>query len=186
MWPAVPTVSGIAPRSNRPRCSRARSPRGEQLSPLGLVALATGEEREHQQVEPLAAARVVAFGDNCLEEDEAAVWWCCGADRAQNRLCLLVGPVVEDRRQQVGVGLRDALEEAALDELDPFAAQELLVANRLREVEDDAAQSGLSAQELDEQGAVAASDVDDCLALAPFDVLEALDPLVLALLHRHV
>ena len=51
-----------------------------------------------------------------------------------------------------------------------------LVAGRLGEVEDDAAEAGLPAQELDEQCPVAAADVDDRLVAVPLECGESLDP----------
>src|SRR4029450_3215332 len=99
------------------------------------------------------------------EEDQASSGRSSSADRAQDRGCALVVPVVEDRRQQVDVALGDAVEEAAFDELDPLVAQGGVVANGLREIEDDAAEPRLPAQQLHEQGAVSASHVDDAPAV---------------------
>ena len=150
-----------------------------------LVALAPGEEREHQQVEPLAPARLVALGDDRLEQDQARVGRRAGADRPQDRGRALVVPVVEDRRQEVDVALRHALEEAPLDEPDPVAERRL-VAHGLGEIEDDSAQARLPLEQRRQQGPVAATDVDHGLAIAPVDPVEPLHSLLLALLHRDV
>ena len=71
------------------------------VAPLRLVALAAGEEREHQQVEPLAAVRLVAGARRPLRGARAARPARRGADRAQDAPRALVVPVVEDRREDV-------------------------------------------------------------------------------------
>src|SRR5207244_6587393 len=64
-------------------------------------------------------------------------------------------------------------EETAGHELDAVA-EGRLVAHRLGQVEDDAPQLGAATDQLDEQRAVAAADVDDDLALAPLETREPL------------
>ena len=143
MWPAVPTVSGIAPGSARARCSSARSrfPR---------AARATGPRSARGRRRARASSRSshlpppgsLPSADDRLEDDQPRVGRRAGADRAQDRGRALVVPVVEDRRQEVDVALRHALEEAARDELDPVAERRL-VAHGLGQVEDDSAQARL-------------------------------------------
>src|SRR6202011_4704280 len=145
-------------------------------------ALAAAEEGEHQQVEPLGTAWLVAGWDDRLEEEQTGTRGCCCMDGAQDRCGSLVVPVVEDCRQDVDVAFRNALEEAALLELDPLA-ECVLVAHGLGQVEDDPAETGLSAQHLDQERAVSAPDVDHRLIAAPINAVEPLDPLLLALLH---
>src|SRR6185437_12700763 len=64
--------------------------------------------------------------------------------------------------------------------------EERLVAHRLGQVEDDPVQVGAELQQLGEERAVPAADVDDRLAVAPLDGLEALDPCIRSLRHRPV
>ena len=72
-------------------------------------SFARGRRRaEHQQIEPLAAVRLVAVRHHRLEHEQARVGGRAGADRAQDRRRALVVPVVEDRRQDVDVALGHA------------------------------------------------------------------------------
>ena len=90
------------------------------------------------------------------------------AHRAKDPRRVLVGPVVEDPREDVGIALRHRVEEASGREVDPVA--ELgLVPHRLGEIEDDPAKLGTELDQLAEQRAVAAADVDDNFAVAPFE-----------------
>src|SRR4051812_8334024 len=106
-------------------------------------------------------------------------------DGAEDRGRVLVVPVVEDRREDVDVARRDALEEAAGDE-GATVAQARLVDVRLRQVEDDAAATRVPGEQRDQQRAVAAAHVDDRLVAAPLDLREVVDPTFLPLLHRAV
>ena len=95
-------------------------------------------EREHQQVEPLRAVRLVPVGEHRLEDEQTSVRRGGGSNGAQDRSRLLVAPVVEDLRDDVDVAVGHPVEEAALDERDALSERRL-VAHRLREVEHDAA-----------------------------------------------
>src|SRR5688572_15126982 len=88
----------------------------QKLSPLLLVALPSGEENEHQQIQPLTAVRLVSGRDDGVHDDQSGVLRSRCADRAEDRAGALVVPVVEDRRQDVRVGGRHMLEEVAGDE----------------------------------------------------------------------
>src|SRR5439155_16989483 len=143
----------------------------EQLAPLLLVPLAAAGEHEHQEVEPLRAVGVVAGPDHGLVDQQPRVRGCGRTHRAQDPRSVFVGPVVEDPREEVGVALRDRVEEAAGHELDAVA-EGRLVSHRLGQVEDDPAQLWAPPDQLDEQRAVAAADVHDDLALAPLETRE--------------
>ena len=91
-----------------------RPARLEERPPLRLGALARAEEREAEQVEPRAARC-----PGCTTESRIstrAPGRGVRADRPEDRGRLLVGPVVEDGAEDVGVAGRDALEEAARHE----------------------------------------------------------------------
>jgi hypothetical protein len=75
---------------------------------------------------------------------------------------------VEDRGEDVDVAGGDRVEEAALDERHAVA-ERLLVADGLREVEDDPAEPRVPFEQPREVRAVAAADVDDRLVAAPFE-----------------
>src|SRR5581483_11047142 len=64
--------------------------------------------------------------------------------------------------------------------------EDLLVADRLRHVEDDATETRHARRQLDEERAVAAADVDDGLARAPRKPCDPLDTPSLPVLHREV
>src|SRR5204863_10149945 len=104
----------------------------------------------------------------------------------EDRCRALVAPVVEDRREDVDVAVRDAVEEVAGDNGAAGAAQRVLIADRLRPVEDDSAQSRAPGAERGEERPVAAADVDDDLVAAPAGRREPVDPPLLPLLHSAV
>ena len=85
---------------------RLEAPGGEQRAPLRLVALAAGEEREHEQVEPLRPVRLVSRPETVSSTSSrapAAAAACGSSSRIARRA--LVVPVVQDRREDVDVAL---------------------------------------------------------------------------------
>src|SRR5207253_5640459 len=101
----------------------------------------------------------------------------------QDRGGMLVVPVVEDRREDVDVAARGALEEVAGDER-AVLTQACLVAVRLGQLEDDPAQPGVPVEEADEQRTVAAADVDHELVAAPAEHGETFHRRVVPFGHR--
>src|SRR5207248_3653246 len=86
--------------------------RPEQVAPLSLAPLLAARDREHQQVEPLAAAGLVPGRDDLIEDQQPGIRPGCRADRVQDRRRALVVPVVQDRREDVDVALGDSLADA--------------------------------------------------------------------------
>ena len=109
------------------------------------------------------------------------------ADRPEDRAGLLVGPVVEDRAEDVGVAGRDALEEAARDELDPVAASAAssrTVSGRSRTI---AAQPGLPCERARASSEPLPPPTSTTVSsLAPLQAGEPVDAPLLSVLHRPV
>ena len=108
-------------------------------------------------------------GDDGVEHEQSRVVGRGGADRrAGSAAARLVVPVVEDRREHVDVAGGTRSKKLPATNVDAVAERRL-VPRRLRQVEDDPAQTGLAARSSTRSGAVAAADVDDELVASPLE-----------------
>src|SRR5215208_7732103 len=200
MWPAVPTVSGISEPSlllaDRGLDQAVLQPLWleaftcQQPPPFVFGPFAPAREHEHQEVEPLAAVRLVSLRNHAVEDEDTGAWVGGAAYVLEDPCRALVVHPVEDPRQGVRIACGNGVVEAARHELatvgdlrrlDPWAS----FRNDLRQVEEDTAEPRVPAKELDEHRARAAADVHHDL-VAPRQVCDPFDPLVCSGLHRAV
>ena len=92
----------------------------EQHFVLEPGAFPAGEDRHHDHVDHFPEMRCTIIGDDVFEDQQGPVARDRESDRLEDANRIVVVPVVQDERQQVGIAARwDRFEEVAGDCLDP-------------------------------------------------------------------
>jgi hypothetical protein len=139
----------------------------EEGAVLGLGALLAGSRGQHGDVEHLARMEGVAFGQDKLDDEEAAGGGHGAVAVGEDGEALLLAPVVDDVGHHVEVAAgRDALEEAARGEGDAIghtAGSDEFDGGRLveRKIEKGATRTGLAGENGGKDMTSASADVGD-------------------------
>ena len=134
---------------------------------LGGGPLFTAGDRQHHHVNDLAEVRRVALRQHELDDQQLGAPLHRFAAVAENRQALILVPIVNDVRQDVGVpARRNAVEEApVLDRDSAFhpvrAQQRRRVRDDMRAIEEDASRLGVAFEDVAQHVPGGAADIDD-------------------------